>query len=98
MIRWCFLSALLVALGSGASMAAPVAKGASARAAAVRMVEIRPRHRFNYSYPASASAIPALARVLRKEARKALADLREQARIPDPADRSHAYYPMTFDQ
>jgi hypothetical protein len=97
MNRWHLVSALLIAFGTAESLAGPAAKGALPHPSAarpVRIVEIRPRHRFHYSYPASAAVIPALDRLLRKEAREELTDLREQARIP----QSGISYPMTYDQ
>ena len=92
MIRWCFTVALLVALGPVASPAAISEKGPAARP--VRIVDNGPRHRFLYSYPARAAAIPALDRVLRREARKELTDLRDDARIP----QAGVSYPMSYEQ
>jgi hypothetical protein len=60
----------------------------------VRIVETGPRHRFLYSYPASAAAIPSLDSVLRKEAREELTNLRESAKV----GADGVQYPITYDQ
>jgi hypothetical protein len=96
MIRWCFTVALLIALGSVGSPAVPSGKGLRARPStrAVRIVDKGPRHRFLYSYPALAAAIPALDRALRGEARRELTDLLNEIRIP----AAGVNYPMTYEQ
>jgi hypothetical protein len=97
MIRRHLSTALLLALGCITGWSTGNSDAATARhskARSVRIVENGPRHRFLYSYPAAAASIPALVRVLRREARKELTDLREDVRIPQPS----VSYPMTYDQ